>query len=119
MGIVDLKTEYRTMTCNSCNHTATFDKEKPNDVVKENPWLLGGRMVQTGDGRVFWYCADECEVKGVTTGNHNIPEEKKVISIADAGGNAAIRRAADAARQLEEANRAIRAGEPTKLSIQG
>jgi hypothetical protein len=113
MSIVDV--QIRTITCNNCDKTVTFNTKDHQQVVIDNPWLNASRVVQTGDGRNFVYCSDECEVVGIGTGSHNIPEKKQVAEVT--GGDAAIKMAALQAQAAEEATRAIKGGKPSKLQI--
>lgn len=114
MGIV--QATIRTSTCNNCGITATFEISErgvAKEVVDANPWLKTGRVVNTPDGRVLFYCTDECEVKGTASGAHNILEPKR---IADVSANAgAIAQAAAAAQRQEQADKALRAGGPVTL----
>lgn len=112
MGIVD--TTFRTISCNGCDKTVTFDQKDAQKISQENPWLLNTRVLQTGDGRNFSYCSDLCEISGVQAGQHNKPEPKKIIEM-PAGAEYAIRQAAAAAKQQEAATAAIKAGQPVTL----
>jgi hypothetical protein len=118
MSVID--TQYRTISCNSCKNTVTFEveenKKNPNPTMNENPWLATTRLVQ-GGGKNYVYCSDECEVEGVTAGNHNPPEEKKIIDISKVGANAvnAIKMAAEKAARDEQATKDIKDGNPVTL----
>lgn len=115
MSIVDVQYHIRTVTCNSCEKTVTY--EHPKDLQKtvdENPWMKSSRMVMPGDNRQFIYCSDLCEVKGIETGLHNIVE-KPTVEIPTGSAQAQIQAAAAAAKQQELANKAIKDGAPIKL----
>ncbi len=113
MSVVDL--QYRTISCNSCDKTVTYEHPKDLAVtVEANPWIKQGRFVQTGDQRNFLYCSDLCEIKGIETGLHGIQEAPKV-SIPQGGAHAQIAAAAAAAKQAEEANKALKSGSPIHL----
>ncbi len=117
MGLID--STIRTITCNGpkCNCTITFDRrlEKQTFDAQENVWLKSTRIIQTLDGRTLVYCSDICEVNGVGTGQHNMPEPKTII---EPGASAeAIAAAAQAARQAETATAAIKAGQPATLQV--
>lgn len=118
MGIIN--TSFRTVSCNSCDKTATFpttDQVAANKAMEDFPWLKTTRLVNSADGRSFAYCSDECEVAGVTSGQHNPPEPKKIIEAPNEGTQAAIALAAQAAKQAEEATKSLKAGKPTKLQV--
>lgn len=119
MGIVD--TNFRTVTCDSCKKTITYEQQQSNGrihidpkVLEENPWLKSNRVVLTADGRNFGYCSDLCEVAGLESKQHNMPEALKV-EIPTGGAQAQIQAAAAAAKQREDATKAIKSGEGTKL----
>ena len=124
MSIVDQI--FRTVTGNGvgCTNTATF--ENPQDragqaaagakAAEENPWMKTARMLQTSDGRPFFYCSDLCEISGIEAGYHNQIEKPKV-EIPTGGAQAQIAKAAAAAKALEEANRAIKSGQPATVHL--
>lgn len=70
----------RTIKCDApeCDKTVTFDPQVPDQVIGLPDWIRTTRTVQLGNRASFTYCSDVCEVKGVTTGNHNVPEPKQV-----------------------------------------
>lgn len=116
MGFVDA--QIRTITCNGpeCPKTITFDVSQAKQVLDTpgNEWMQTVRVVQTGDGRKFAYCSDACEIANVATGQHNLPQPKKII---DAPANAAaIKAAAESAAKAEAATAALKAGQPVTLS---
>lgn len=115
MGLID--SAVRTITCNGpeCTHTVTFDRrlEKQTFDTPGNEWLKAVRVIATVDNRTLVYCSDACEVKGVATGQHNLPEPKRIVDgVANA---AAIQAAADAAKLAEQTTAAIKAG-PVSLT---
>lgn len=114
MAILDQ--QFRTITCDTCGKTVTFDPKNAQQTVADNPWLNSARVVQNlGDGRNFCYCSDECTVVGVGQGNHNPVEKKKIVEAP--GGEQAIKMAALAAQAAEEATKAIKDGKSTKLQV--
>jgi hypothetical protein len=116
MGILDLT--FRTISCNAmdCNKTITYDRneEKKTFDNLDNVWLKSFRQVTTLDQRVLGYCSDLCEISGVGTGTHNLPEPKKIIS--EPASAAQIQAAANAAKQAEAATAAMKSGQPVTLS---
>ena len=75
----------RTIACEGvdekgtkCDKTITFNPQNPEEVAALPDWLRTYRVVNLGNGAKFGYCSDVCEVNGVTTGNHNVPEPKQV-----------------------------------------
>jgi hypothetical protein len=70
----------RTIKCDNpdCTNAITFDPQNPEAVAALPTWLRTLRNVQLGNRQSFTYCSDVCEVKGVTTGQHNIPEPPQV-----------------------------------------
>lgn len=121
MGIVD--TNFRTVTCDACKKTVTYEQQQSNgrihidpQVLESNPWLKSNRVVLTADGRNFGYCSDLCEVAGLESKRHNMPEAPQV-EIPTGSAQAQILAAAAAAKQREDATKAIKSGEGTKLHI--
>lgn len=114
MSIIDISV--RTITCNTCDKTATFNMKEHQQALKDNVWLGASRVVQTGDGRNFVYCSDECEVAGISGGKHNLIVPKKIVEV-ESGDSQAVKIAANAAKQAEEATKAIKSGKPTKLQV--
>ena len=117
MGLID--STVRTITCNgpACPKTITFDRrlEKQTFDDPTNAWLKATRIVQTLDGRNLVYCCDACEIGGVGTGQHNLPEPKRIVE--SGASAAAIRAAADAAAQAEATTAAIKAGQPASVTL--
>lgn len=80
MGFKDDKvsTHHRTIKCDGpgCDKKAYFEISDI-EAIQKIEWLAGLRVVQTGDNRQIAYCSDVCEVKGVTTGTHNLLPKKE------------------------------------------
>lgn len=118
MGIVD--NQFRTVTCDACGKTVTYEQQQRGgidpQILEANPWLKSNRVVLTADGRNFGYCSDLCTVTGLESGLFNMPEPK-AVEIPTGSAQAQIQAAAAAARQREEATKAIKSGEGTKLHI--
>lgn len=78
MAINDTMT--RTIKCDNpdCKNAVTFNPQNQEEVAALPTWLRTLRNVQLGNRQSFTYCSDVCEVKGVTTGQHNIPEPPAV-----------------------------------------
>ncbi len=109
--IIDIT--FRTMSCNGvdCDKTVTFKTSEGKEAEEQNPWLKNARIVNVPGKQPILYCSDSCEVSGVTTGQHNPVEQRKVIDISTAGGGrAAIQQAAEAARLAETATKELKAG---------
>ena len=111
-----LDTTVRTISCNGCEKSVVFDVRQQEATINnpENLWLKTSRVVQSSDGRNFLYCSDQCEMKGITTGEHNIPEPKKII---DTGNAAAVAIAAKQAAVAKQAEAAIREGKPANVKL--
>jgi threonine synthase len=108
MGILDLV--FRTINCNACEKNITYDraKEKETFDAPDNVWMKSFRQVTTLDSRVLGYCSDVCEVKGAGTGQHNLPEQKKIIS--EPASAVAVAAAAAAAERARLTNEALHQG---------
>lgn len=106
MGFSDQ--QIRTIKCDGpdCPKTVTFDL-KDIKAVQAIDWLKGVRVVQTGDNRAFSYCSDVCEVKGITTGKHNLQETPKVVAATEADAKQAVAQAEAEAQTTE----ALKSGE--------
>ena len=72
--------QIRTIACDnkSCKNSASFDVGSPEEIAALPDWLRTTRTITLGNNVRFVYCSDECEVDGVTTGNHNVPEPKQI-----------------------------------------
>jgi hypothetical protein len=115
MSIID--SVIRTISCDgpNCTKQLLFDqKDKAVFELPENVWLKATRVIQTADGRNIVYCSDTCEVKGVATGKHNIPEPPKIVTAANP---AAIAAAAQAVAQAKAADQTLREGTGGKIQI--
>ena len=124
MGIID--SQFRSVTCDQCGKTVTYEQlVDPRtgraggispQVMEENPWLKTNRIVLTADGHNFGYCSDICEIAGLETSRHNMPEPQKV-EIPQGSASAQIAAAAAAAKAREDATKAIKDGQPTKVHL--
>ncbi len=98
MPMIDKTT--RTIKCDNaaCDKEVSFDLKDQYAIAKLPDWLRTFRNVVLGNNTRFGYCSDVCEVEGVTTGNHNVPEPKKVVeaTAADASKIAAQAKIVDA-----------------------
>ena len=115
MPILDVAV--RTISCEICDKTITFNQKDHVEVAKNTPWLATSRVIQTGDGRNFLYCSDACEIAGIATEKHNIPEPKKLVDVPSVGAAQAIKIAAQAAEEAKAGTQAMKEGRPTKLKI--
>jgi len=90
----------RTIKCDSkkCENQTTFDPQSAEAVVALPDWVRTYRMVTLGNGARFGYCSDVCEVEGVTTGDHNVPEPKQVQEATGAD----MQRVIEQAKQVEK-----------------
>lgn len=107
MGIKD--TVSRTIQCEApeCKNEVTFNPQVIEEIQKLPDWVRTYRNVAIGNKNVFGYCSDVCEVKGVTTGNHNVPEPK---AVQPATSQAEINAAAQEAKNAVDANKALKEG---------
>lgn len=111
MGFHDEKSHYRTITCDGpgCDKTVRFEITDVK-AIQEIEWLKGLRVVHSGDNRQLAYCSDVCEVKGVTTGEHNLKEKPTaptVVPATEGDVKAAAAQAQGEARTIE----ALKTGE--------
>lgn len=113
MGFSD--EQLRTIKCDGpgCDKVVTFNL-KDVKAIQAIEWLKGVRVIATGDNRSFSYCSDVCEVKGVTTGQHNLKEPPKVIAGAT---EADVKAAAAQAEGEAAATEALKNGEPTRVTL--
>lgn len=111
---------FRNIRCDGpdCKKEVTFDPkfEKEIFLAPENAWLRSGRVIQTGDQRILMYCSDVCEINGIRSGVHNLPEPKKVI---EAGTPAAVVAAAQAAAAAKASDETLKAGTGGPVIVQG
>jgi hypothetical protein len=97
--------------CEQCNKTSSAEMIGEGALEKAiavDPWLRTYRTIQTGDGRVFGYCSDLCEIEAIKTGAHNMPEAKPKVETNVSP--AAIAAAAAAQAQAKKADKALRDG---------
>lgn len=106
--------QLRTIKCDGpgCDKEVEFDL-RDAAAIQAIDWLKGVRVVQTGDNRAFSYCSDVCEVKGVTTLQHNLKEKSLVAPATEADVRAAsVQAAGDAA-----ATEALKNGEAARVTL--
>lgn len=120
MAITD--TQFRSLTCESCPRTVTFNiqefqtPEGQKKILEADPWIRSFRMTNmVMDGRVFGYCSSLCEIKGIESGAHEVIE-KKVIEMPTGGNLEAIKRAAAAAAAAAEGTRRLKEGQPVNIT---
>lgn len=101
MSIAD--TMSRTITCDNekCTGgddkklaTVTFDPQNQEEISKLPDWLRTTRTITLGNNTRFTYCSDVCEVEGVTTGKHNVPEPKQIQEATPAQAATVVKQAA-------------------------
>jgi hypothetical protein len=97
-----------------CPNSASFDASTQKQAIADTPWLRTYRTIQTADSRSFGYCGDHCELKGVASGQHNMPEPKKII---ETGNDAAVAAAAQQAAAAKVSEQALREGTGGKIQI--
>jgi hypothetical protein len=111
-------TVIRTMKCDNpeCGKEITFDRAQEKEVfaTPANQWLKSLRFVQTVDGRGLLYCSDLCEIVGVKSGSHNLPEQKQIIENAN---EATVKAAAQAAEAAVESTKTLKSGKGGKISL--
>jgi hypothetical protein len=114
LTIID--SQIRNIKCDApgCKNEIIYDRKDEKTTVDnpDNAWLKSLRMVQTIDGRGYSYCSDACELEGVKTGKHNLPELPKVATATQQDLSKAV--ALAQARAAAEAQ--LRAGE-TKIQV--
>lgn len=106
--------QQRIINCDSCDKMVKFAMKDAATINDAHPWLKSLRVIQTNDARMFVYCSDPCEVKGVTSGVHNPVEKPRIISD---GSEAAVNAAAAQAKATAEADAKLRAGEDVKIQV--
>jgi hypothetical protein len=116
MGFADVVA--RTIKCDApeCKNEVTFNPQNQEEVANLPKWLRTTRTVTLGNGQRFSYCCDVCEVEGVTTGQHNVPEPKQVQEAGSIEMQRAIaeKKIADAMRTQPEESKASK-GEKVSL----
>lgn len=102
--------QLRTIKCDApgCTKEVEFDL-RDIKAIQAIEWLKGVRVVQTGDNRNFAYCSDVCEVKGITTSEHNVKEPPKQPTIQPAT-EAEVKRAVAEADAAAKATEALKSG---------
>ncbi len=109
MPVIDVQT--KTIRCDGpdCSKSVTFNVAEGKETASQpgNEWMKAIRLVQTPDGRVLVYHDDVCEITGARSGQHNIPEVKKII---EAGNPAAIAAAAQAAEAAKVSDANLKSG---------
>lgn len=116
MGVI--QATIRTVKCDKCEITTTFEVTErgvAQEIVDANPWLSTGRLINTTDGRVYFYCSDKCEVEGTASGLHNKPEPKKIID--SPANNQAVAVAAAIAAQRDASTKALKEGTGGKVQL--
>jgi hypothetical protein len=113
----------RTIKCDAagCDKTVTFAQSEAEQAVKDNPWIRTVRILQNifspnpqQPPKVFVYCSDTCEVKGVESGAHN-PVEKKIIQMPSGDALAAVKAAAAAAEAARVGTQALKEGRDVSI----
>lgn len=86
----------RTIKCDNpkCDKEVSFSPQNSEQIVALPDWVRTTRSITLGNNQRFIYCSDVCEVEGVTTGNHNVPEPPKVQEATGADMQQAIKAAA-------------------------
>lgn len=109
--------QFQTLTCDQCQTTVTFQAQQQGvaeQVLTEYPWLKTARNVATSDGRRFFYCKDECEIKAAGEGKHNPVEPSRIIAQA---GPATVAQASAAAKASQDATEAIKSGRGGQVTL--
>lgn len=77
--------QIRTIACDGkdekgapCVNTISFDVQNQEAIATLPDWIRTYRTITLGNNRRFGYCSDVCEVNGVTTGDHNVPEPQRI-----------------------------------------
>ena len=106
--------QIRTIKCDGpdCKKEVTFDLTDVK-AIQAIEWLKGVSVVATGDQRNLCYCSDVCEVKGITTGVHNLKEKPKVAVASEAE----VKQAVAAAENEAKVTEALKTGEGDKIQI--
>lgn len=104
--------QFRRIKCDApgCDKDVEFDLSDIK-AIQAIEWLKGVRVVQTGDNRNKAYCSDVCEVKGVTTGEHNVKEPKPQPQVKLASSEAEIKQAVVQAAGEAATTEALKTGQ--------
>ena len=117
MGLQDVQS--RTIKCDNseCNKQVSFNQAEAKQTFDNpaNVWMKSLRIINTFDGRTFAYCSDVCEITGARSGQHNLPEPKKIIEASNPAAVAAAAQAAEAAK-VSDANLKTGAGGPVLVT---
>lgn len=115
MAIIDSAIRQIMCDAEGCTKKVIYDRKDEKAVFEtpENAWLKSTRVVQSADGRNHTYCSDSCELIGVKSGKHNLPEPQKVSAATAKDVSAAVAMA----QARAEADAAIRAGAPAKVQL--
>jgi hypothetical protein len=110
-----------TIKCanSECNKEISFNKQQGKQTIDNpaNVWMKSVRLVNTLlDNRVFAYCSDVCEITGARSGQHNPPEQKKII---EAANPAAVAAAAQAAEATAKSNENLKSGTGGPIVVAG
>ncbi len=114
MSIQDTTT--RTIACdnekctggdNGEKASVTFNPQNQEEIVKLPDWLRTTRTITLGNNSRFTYCCDVCEVAGVTTGNHNVPEPKKIQEATPAQAATVVQQAKQVEKLKTKPNKKI------------
>lgn len=113
MSIQD--TTLRTIACDNekCvgdggkKATVTFNPQNQEEITKLPDWLRTTRTITLGNNTRFTYCSDVCEVEGVTTGNHNVPEPKQVQEATPAQAATVVKQAQQVEKLKTKPNKKI------------
>lgn len=93
MPILDSSIRHIKCDAPECKNEVLYDRkdEKATFENPDNAWLRTTRIVQSADGRNMMYCSDACELGGIKTGKHNLPEAPKVSTATQADVSAAVK----------------------------
>lgn len=121
MGIVN--TTVQTIKCDApgCDKLITFAAPEGEQIIKNTPWLRTARTIirliphdPQQAPKSFTYCSDVCEVNGVKTGEHNLPEPK-LIQMPTGDAQSQIRAAVQAVEAQRAGEAALREGKPVNI----
>lgn len=103
--------------CEQCQKTSSAElvgEGALEKAIAADPWLRTYRTIQTGDGRVFGYCGDICNIEAIKTGVHNMPEEKPKLDTNATPANIAA--LAQKAKEAKLAESALRTGGSVQIT---